>query len=249
MPTRPTQVADGVHRVADGLVNWYLLVADGKVTLIDTGWPRSWSRVQEALSSLGHSTSDLAAVVLTHGHPDHQGAAERARQAGAVVHGHRDEVPYLKGEAKGSSPFAMVPSLIPHLIQPKALGFILHATAHGFMTPKWIKQVTPFDDGQTIDVPGSPRALHTPGHTTGHTSFILDNAGAVLTGDALVTLDVFTRETGPRLLPDALNADSAAARASLDRFADVDAQLLLPGHGDPLTGNVADLAAQAKSRS
>ncbi len=247
MSTQPAQVADGVHRVADGMVNWYLLVDDRGVTLVDTGWPRSWSKVEEVLHALGKSSSALTAVVLTHGHPDHQGAAEKARQAGAVVHGHRDEVPYLKGEAKGSSPFAMVPALLPHLYKPKALGFILHATAHGFMTPKWIKQVTPFDDGQVLDVPGSPKALHTPGHTTGHTSFVLDDVGAVISGDALVSLNVFTRETGPRLLPDALNADPAMARASLDRFADIDAQLLLPGHGEPLTGNVADLAVQAKA--
>ncbi len=248
MSTRPTQVADGVHRVADGLVNYYLLESEGRVTLVDTGWPRSWSTIQAALSSIGRGPGDLAAVVLTHGHPDHQGAAERARQAGAVVHGHRDEVPYLKGEAKGSSPFAMVPALLPHLFKPKALGFILHAAGHGFMTPKWIGQVTPFDDGQVIDVPGAPRALHTPGHTSGHTSFVLDDVSAVISGDALVTLDVFTRETGPRLLPDALNADSAAARASLDRFSTLEAELLLPGHGDPMTGSVADMAAQAGQR-
>ncbi len=223
-----------------------MLISDDRVTLVDTGWPRSWPKVVGALSALGRGVEDLAAVVLTHGHADHQGAAEDARKAGAVVHGHRTEVPYLRGKAKNSSPFAMVPGLLPHLWKPKALGFVLHASKHGFLTPTWITQVTPFDDGAEIDVPGGPRALHTPGHTSGHTSFILDQAGAVLSGDALVTLDVLSRKTGPRLLPNALNADPGEARRTLSRFSDVKAGLLLPGHGDPMTGDVAGFAAEAR---
>ena len=48
-------VGSGVHRIADGVVNWYLIEDSGEVALVDAGWPRSWPRVEKALSSIGRS--------------------------------------------------------------------------------------------------------------------------------------------------------------------------------------------------
>ena len=43
-PAAPEQVAPGVHRVADGVVNWYVLEEDDQLTLADAGWPLSCPR-------------------------------------------------------------------------------------------------------------------------------------------------------------------------------------------------------------
>ena len=251
MAVSTQEIGAGVHRFADGLVNWYLIEEDGELTLVDAGWPRSWSRIERAVSELGRSPGDVRAVVLTHGHPDHLGAAEKARQAcDAPVMAYRDEVPRVRGEARGSSPFALVPGLLPHLWRPSSLGFVLHATGEGFMTPTWVKEVEPFDaDGENLDVPGRPRPLRTPGHTEGHVSFLLAEQGILISGDAIVTLDVPTRAEGPRLLPDTLNGDPAQARASLATLEQVDAGTLLPGHGEPWTGNMADAVVRARESS
>lgn len=243
------QVAPGVHRVADGLVNWYLLEDDTGLTLVDTGWPRSWPKLQRAVRDLGRSFEDVRAVVLTHGHADHLGAAEKARRAGVPVWAHRDEIARVRGEAKGSSSFALVPSLLPHLWKPKAFGFVLHASAHGFMTPKWVREVIPLDDSSLQHLPGRPLAIATPGHTEGHTSYHLPDVGVLLAGDALVTLDPLTRERAPRLLPKALTADPRQAVASLAVLEPVEAGTLLPGHGEPWQGPIADAVAQARAAS
>lgn len=241
------QVADGVHRVADGIVNWYLVTDGEEVALYDAGWPRSWPKVQEALGELGRAPGDVSAIVLTHGHPDHLGAAERARLAcGAAVHVHEPEIGRATGKASGSSPFALVPGLIPTLWRPPSLGFVLQATARGFLFPTWVEDATPFRAGEQLDVPGRPRAVATPGHTDGHVSFHLADRGVVFTGDAMATLDVLTRAEGPQLMPDRLNADGAASRSSLDALAALDAGTLLPGHGDPFTGAPADAVARAR---
>jgi len=243
-----SQVAPGVHRYADGLVNWYLIEEDSELALVDAGWPRSWSRVEGAVASLGRSTSSITHVVLTHGHPDHLGAAEKIRtQAGAEVHAHRTEVSRTKGEAKGSSPFALVPSLVPTLYRPSAVGFVLHATVRGFMTPTWVKAVTPFDSGQQLDVPGHPVAVPTPGHTAGHVALHLPDAGVVFTGDELCSYDPFSGQRGPRFLSDAVNADPAGVRRSADAIGALDAGTVLFGHGEPFAGTPAEAVARARA--
>jgi glyoxylase-like metal-dependent hydrolase (beta-lactamase superfamily II) len=240
------QVAPGVHRVADGIVNWYLIGDETGVALVDTGWPRSWPKVQQAVRELGRSLQDVRAVLLTHGHGDHLGAAEKVRQAGVPVWAHRDEVARVQGKAKGSSSFALVPGLLPHLWRPRALGFVLHASAHGFMTPKWVKEVIPLDESSLLDLPGRPRAVATPGHTEGHTSYHLPELGVLLAGDALVTLDVLSRQRGPRLMPDPVQRDPDLAKTSLAALEPVEASTLLPGHGEPWQGSMADAVGRAR---
>lgn len=243
------QITDGVHRVADGIVNWYVVEDGGEIALYDAGWPRSWPRIDATLRELGHDPARLSAVVLTHAHPDHLGAAETVHQrTGAAVYVHAPEVARAHGKARGSSPFTLVPSLLPTLWRPSATGFVLHATARGFMFPTWLKDVTPFDAGRPLDVPGRPRAIPTPGHTEGHVALVLEDRGVVITGDAIATLNVLTRERGPRLMPDQLNGDPQRTRASLDALRRLPADILLPGHGDPFRGEPAravELAREA----
>jgi glyoxylase-like metal-dependent hydrolase (beta-lactamase superfamily II) len=65
----------------------------------------------------------------------------------------------------------------------------------------------------------------------------------ILVGDAFVTRNVMTGETGPRLFPN-FSADNRQAYESLGRLDGIEARLVLPGHGPPWTGGLpAALAA------
>ena len=70
-----TTVTATVHLVRTDLVNW-TIVADGSgVLLIDAGFPGSRDDVLTSLRSLGFTPGDVTAILLTHAHIDHLGAA------------------------------------------------------------------------------------------------------------------------------------------------------------------------------
>lgn len=249
MTNPPEQVGEGVYRVADGAVNWYLLSEGGQVTIVDTGFPRNWPGIASALEAIGREPGDVAAILLTHTHPDHMGAAERARQeTGAPVMAGRDEIERLKGSAKGSSPLKFVPGLSLQVWRPTTIRFVGEATLKGFLSPSWLTEVEALAPGAAVDAPGRPVVIDTHGHSPGHISFHLPGAGALISGDAIATRDPVTGAHGPRLIHDVVNEDPQATRDSLGALAAVDADLLLPGHGEPWRGPISEAVTKARSR-
>src|SRR3979409_1211752 len=80
------KVADGIYRLGTDWVGWYLYDVDGAVTVVDCGFSGYFEQLPAALSELGRSLDAVAAVVLTHYHADHVGAAQRIRtESGATV--------------------------------------------------------------------------------------------------------------------------------------------------------------------
>ena len=130
--------------------------------------------------------------------------------------------------------------------QPRALPIVASLTRHGAWWPDRIQEVMRHDGG-TLPVPGSPRAVFTPGHTLGHCALHLPDRDVLIAGDAIVTLDPYTGQTGPRVVARAATADSTRALRVLDQLAETDARTVLCGHGDPWTGGIAAAVAQARA--
>ena len=104
-------------------------------------------------------------------------------------------------------------------------------------------------DGEPLDLPGRPVPVHTPGHTGGHSAFHLPHVGAVVSGDALVTGHPVSRVRGPQMLTDMFHHERARAVRSLGVLAELDGDLLLPGHGRLHRGAVRDAALLARERA
>jgi len=239
------EVASGVHRYDDGIVNWYLVEDGGRLTAVDAGFPNSWSALTDSLPKLGRTLSDLEAVILTHAHVDHIGFAEQARkEAGAAIYVHELDAKLVGSPttiAKSErSPFRYV----NHATTRKLL---LGATLARAPLAKGVKELRRFADGDVLeDVPGRPTVVHTPGHTDGHCAFHLPDRGVVFAGDAIVTRDPYIGATGPQTVSAAATKDTRQALASLDRFDGLEASIVLTGHGEPWRGTPAEAARRAR---
>ncbi len=240
-----TNVAEGIHRVEDAYTNWYIVETGGRLTLVDAGVPSSWTSLQEALRELGRSRSDVEALVLTHGHFDHLGFAERARvELGIPVYVHENDVPLTRHPRRYAHERARS---LYFLTQVKAFPIVASLVRHRAWWPKPVKQVRRYEKGE-LPVPGSPRVVFTPGHTLGHCALHFPDRDAVIAGDAVVTLDPYRGTTGPQIVSGAATADEERALGSLDVLAATDARTVLVGHGEPWTNGAEELVELARRR-
>lgn len=238
-------VADGVVRISRAAVNCYLVVtADGPV-LIDAGLPRSWALLREALASLGMGPDDLVSVYLTHGHFDHVGMCDRLMHDHHVpMHIHEKDAslarnPYRYAHERPRLPYPLRhPAAIPVLARMVAAGGLgVHGvTVHGDVRP-----------GEGAVGLGGLVPVWSPGHTYGHCAFLLPDRGILFSGDALVTYDPYTGQSGPRVVARAATADGISAVAALHALAGTGARLVLPGHGEPFDGGAREAVARAAS--
>ena len=236
-------VAPGVHRIEHAYTNVYLIEEAGRITLVDAGLPRTWPHLLRALEVLGRGIPDIDAVVLTHAHFDHVGVARRFAERGVPVLLHPSDAPLA------AHPYSYrrqrTPFVYP-LLHPSAIPVLGAMARAGALAVPPLTTTAALHEGETLDVPGSPVVLATPGHTDGHVSLHLPERGAVIGGDALVTLDPYSARTGPHLVARAATADTDRSLASLDVLAATGAQTLLPGHGEPWRLGVAAAASQAR---
>ncbi|MDP9817449.1 MBL fold metallo-hydrolase [Spirilliplanes yamanashiensis] len=222
------EVADGVVEVRIGYAHAHLIVVDDGVVLVDTGLPGRGHRIERALHGLRRQVGDVHTILLTHHHPDHTGGlADLRRRSGAAVVAHAADVPVVTGAERVTPTHPVV----------KLVGRIIGAA-----------EPAPVDDVLTADGPtrvDGITAIHTPGHTAGHVSYLLDRSGGVLfAGDAAAG--------GRRRLgstPAMVTADHAAARRSVARLAELDFDTAVFGHGPAVRGRAVDRFREYAARA
>jgi glyoxylase-like metal-dependent hydrolase (beta-lactamase superfamily II) len=233
------ELAPNLHRVGNDIVACYL-VSDGTgVTLVDAGLAGQWDEFLAELAAMGHGVTDVGAVLLTHGDSDHIGFAERLRsEHGVPVWVHEADAGRAKGEPKPSTGWG-------HMRPGALLQFLGYAIRKGGMRTAPLTAVETFAGDQVLDVPGSPRVIPMPGHSPGSVAYLFAGVSALFVGDALTTRHVLTGAVGPAPAP--FTDDPTQAAASVDALSGVTADWVLPGHGGPWSGGVAEAVRRYRS--
>jgi glyoxylase-like metal-dependent hydrolase (beta-lactamase superfamily II) len=167
------------------LTNVYLVRTAAGPVLVDAGWAGDADRIADAVRQvLGDQTP--AAIVLTHVHPDHSGAAQAlAHRWSCPVHLHEAELPIATGDfatmvevAGPMDRWLVLPimRLMPRRRREQALTTGTLAGLTRILPP-----------GNPLDVLPGWDVVATPGHTPGHVSFFRRADGVLISGDALVT--------------------------------------------------------------
>ncbi len=235
-------IAPGLAGLRIAFVNVFGVVhADATWTLIDAGIPgcapliRSWAE-----KTFGKPP---VALVLTHGHFDHVGAARTlAEDWNIPVYAHPLEFPYLTGKESYAPPNpgagGGMMSLLSPLYPKDPVDIGEHLLALPFAGTDSLAKL-PEMPGWTV--------LNTPGHTPGHVSFFREEDRTLIVGDAFCStkpesffeaaLAQHPELHGP---PSYFTSDWNAARHSVEQLALLKPHTVALGHGKPLSGtNVA----------
>lgn len=205
----------------------------GEWVLIDTGLPGSKKAILAAADQLFYPGSHPEAILLTHGHLDHLGAArELADHWNVPIIAHPLEMPFITGQA-------LYPPRDP------TVGGSLAFMSRFFPTqlPNLGERVQALDTAE----PATPylmnwRWLHVPGHAPGQLAFFREADRTLIGADAFATCH---HDSVPAVLLGApkisragtpFNYDWEASRQSVQTLAALEPKAVGCGHGPVIIG-------------
>jgi glyoxylase-like metal-dependent hydrolase (beta-lactamase superfamily II) len=241
----------GIHRLqvptpfAVGRVNCYL-IEDEPLTLVDTG-PNSGKALDELgtqLAARGHSIDDIELVIVTHQHIDHLGLVEIVvDHSGAEVAALGVAAARLAdfaGDAEAEDAFAVELMLRSGI--PEEVTVALRSVSRSFRNWGSHVEVTrPLADGETMSFRDRDlEVLHRPGHSPSDTLFWDEQRQILIAADHLLP-----HISSNPLISRPLDGSTERVQAlvtyieSLRKTREMPAEIVLPGHGDPVTDPVA----------
>lgn len=219
-----------IYRLGLGVCNCFLIREEGTL-LIDAGPPNQAGRFRKALARISIDPGDISLLLITHGHWDHIGsAAEIKETTGCQLAVNRREVAWLEEGVKRLPPpiglWGSVLTLGLRLISP-AISVTGVAVDISLVDAEW--SLEPLGIGG--------RVLHTPGHTSGSVTVLL-NTGDAFVGD--LAMNRLPLRIGPGMPP--VGDSALTIRQSWRRLLDAGARRIHPSHGHPFDAGVLERA-------
>jgi glyoxylase-like metal-dependent hydrolase (beta-lactamase superfamily II) len=201
----------GLPTVQKISVNVFALQDSGRITLIDTGAGNklgpTLGRLGESLAAAVIDPHDVSAVLLTHMHPDHSNgltdATGNAIYPNAELVMHEDELAHWLDDSRMAQ------------VSPRLRRDNFEAARREILPYR--DRIRLFRDGDVV--PGV-QALPLPGHTPGHTGYIVGsgNESVLVWGDIVHLPDVQLARPDIAVV---LDTDRVAAIATRKRILDV----------------------------
>ncbi len=230
---------------AVGRVNCYL-IEDEPLTLVDVG-PNSGKALDELTTQLGHhghTLEDLGLIIVTHQHIDHLGLVEIAVQHSgaevAALGAAAERLANFEDDAELEDAFAVSVMLRNGI--PEEVTVALQSVSRSFRG--WGSHVTvtkPLEDGQALPLRDRTlQALHRPGHSPSDTVFWDEERRILIAGDHLLS-HISSNPLIARPLDGSEHRTQSLVTyiESLRKTREMPAELVLSGHGEPITDHVA----------
>lgn len=212
-----TQHGCEIHQLLKGRSNCFLVIKNNKALLVDTGRKNKRSILTDKIERQKNLT--LVALILTHAHFDHaENAAFLKLKYSLPVFIHQNEAVYLtKGENPPLKGSIMVTELLTKIWESKIKSSFRYEPSEYDYT---------VDERLDLESFGfEAYLLHTPGHSPGSMSLIVDNEIAIV-GDAM--FGVFKKLIYP---PFAYDPEQMIK--SWGKLLDTGCRIFLPAHGTP----------------
>jgi glyoxylase-like metal-dependent hydrolase (beta-lactamase superfamily II) len=204
-----------IKQILSGRSNVFLLTNGEKNILIDTSPKSQRKKLARRLNELGINNIDY--LILTHAHFDHAGNAKFIQEKfGARVVIHKSEGSYL---SSGSNPMLAGTNIFTKIII-KLFGFML---AEKLLYEPCLPDILINDKFDFNDIGFKAYILHTPGHSPGSMSVIVDDEVAIV-GDAM--FGVFPWSVFPPY-----GDDSKLMIKSWGKLLETNCRVFLPSHG------------------
>ncbi len=222
------EVGTGIYSMGQsqgGNVHAFLL-DDGVngLTLVDTLFDTDAHRILEQVKNIGKQVQDIKHIILTHAHRSHLGGLARIKElTGADVYAHEWEADIISADRK-AQPVTFRP-YPPFRVYPLQVGLNLDIAKH---VPIRVDQY--IHQGDRI---GPLRVVFAPGHSPGHLAFHWPERRLLIAGDAICTWPSFM------LGWKGFTLNPKQSMESLHRLAELDADVLCVGHGEPLKSGAA----------
>lgn len=249
----PSEIAPGVLCLGPhGLTqtNVYLVSGGTGWVLVDAGWPGDGPRIREAAAAEFGAGLRADAIVLTHDHPDHEGAAlQLALQWGCPVYLHPLEMPIALRDFEAMHAYA---GPLDRFVILPLMRLLSRRRREALFARSTLREVAQeLDDSRQVPHLPGWRWLPTPGHTPGHIALFRDSDRVLLSGDALATV----RLNSPVAMvlrwpwlsepPWYTTWSRTSARESIATMADLEPTVIGGGHGRPVSGRHTAAALRA----
>ncbi len=204
--------------------NIYLIRKDSGFGMVDAGWPMDRKAIVKGLESLDAGLEDIQTVIMTHYHGDHVGTVRRLKKANSLT---AAIGAYDVDFATGARPYER--------FEVDLSRKIFYSAFYPLFRYRPFQVDRPLHEGDTVELLDGLQVIHTPGHTIGSICLYSPENGVLFSGD-LVRNEYGILE-GP---PPQFTPDPSAAAASLHKIAELDFDIILPGHGVPVMGGAGD---------
>jgi glyoxylase-like metal-dependent hydrolase (beta-lactamase superfamily II) len=207
-----------IHKAVWGRCNCYLVSNEDRFLLVDAGRGKSWKSLNRGIQGLGVTRDSAISLVLTHCHFDHaENAAifKKTYKASIIVHTSEGDCLKKGDNSPISGTIFLTKVLVGMAARTKLLARLRYEPADYDLLVDEKLALEPFG------FPGF--ILHTPGHSPGSISVVIDNEVAIV-GDA-----IFGVLRGSVFPPFA--EDTVSMVESWKKLLDTGCGIYLPAHG------------------